>query len=121
MKSPVKHVASDTEEESTIRSSKAKKTNKSSSRKTAREKTATGRVDDDLTASLDDERVPEKVPQHQVQLRKTRQVVEESWEDLEADSNSEEPHMFPAQVKHKQKPPMKHALAAQRLVGIFIS
>lgn len=114
MKSPVKHVASDTEEESTIRSSKAKKTNKSSSRKTAWEKTATGRVDDDLTASLDDERVPEKVPQHQVQLRKTRQVVEESWEDSEADSNGEEPHTFPAQVKHKQKPPMKHALAAQK-------
>ncbi|KAG1784527.1 uncharacterized protein HD556DRAFT_1451683 [Suillus plorans] len=114
VKSPVKPVASDTEEESTVRSSKAEKTKKSFSRKTSREKTATGRVDDDFTGSSDDERVPEKVPQRQVQLRKTRQVVEESWEDSEADSNGDEPHTFPAQVKHKQKPLMKHASAARK-------
>ncbi|KAG2082551.1 uncharacterized protein F5147DRAFT_660459 [Suillus discolor] len=99
VKSPVKPVASDTEEELTVRSSKAEKTKKSLSRKTSWEKMATGRVDDDFTGSSDDERVPEKVPQCQVQLRKTRQVVEESWEDSEADSNGDEPRTFLAQLE----------------------
>ncbi|KAG1841467.1 hypothetical protein C8R48DRAFT_781375 [Suillus tomentosus] len=110
---PVRVVESDTEEESTVRSSTAKKTKKST-KKSSQEKTRSHQMDDNSTSSADDDRPVQKVSQCQVQVRKTPDVVEESWEDSEADSNDDEPHRLPAKVKPKETRPMHHVSAARK-------
>ncbi|KAG1859866.1 hypothetical protein C8R48DRAFT_774579 [Suillus tomentosus] len=113
VKPPVRVVESDTEEESTVRSSTAKKTKKST-KKSFREKNRSHQMDDNSTGSADDDRPVQKVSQRRVQVRKTHDVVEESWEDSEADSNDDEPHRLPAKVKPKEKWLMHHVSAAHK-------
>lgn len=56
--------------------------------------------------------LPEKASQRQVQVRQKREVIKESWEDSETDSNTDKPHVLPAKIRQKEKQLMQHTLAA---------